>query len=233
MNDKNLEKALEIVGLLMNGEQVSRSLYEEYTTNGDIYDTVSMICRKFNLDIYEHNYNLYLSAGYNNRLFGYSNEELKKEIGIKQNKELYMCYFITYAIISDFYKDTASYTYVEYVKNEDVIQTVDTLLKNVISGLKLMTLEEVEENSFRTIALLWEDLPMVSSEETTLRAARGSKMGFVKLTFNFLTAQELLLENDGRYYPTERFKALIENYFEEYKGRLLEIMKGDVSDATH
>lgn len=233
MDNRNLEKALEIIGTLMNGEQVSRSVYEEYTSNDDIYDAVMMICKKFNLDIYEYNYGLYLSAGYNNRIFGYSNEELKKEIGIKQNKELYMCYFITYAVITNFYKDSSSYTYVEYIKNEDIIQTVDLLLKNITSKLQLLSLEEAEENSFKTIALLWEDLPMVSSEETTLRAARGSKMGFVKLTFNFLVSQELLLENEGRYYPTERFKALIENYFNVYKGRLYEIMKGDNQDATH
>ncbi len=228
MNDKSLNKALEIVGTLMKGEQIEKSTYEEYTSNGEIYDAVALICKNFNLDIYEYNYGLYLSAGYNNRLFGYSNEELKKYIGIKQNRELYLCYFITYAIITCFYRDSAGYTYVEYVKNEDVIKTVDTLLKSVTSKLSVVSLNEAEEDSFKALALLWEDLPMVVNEETTLRAARGSKMGFVKLTFNFLSSQELLVENQGRYYPSERFKALIENYFDEYKGRLYEIMKGDV-----
>ena len=83
MNDKSLNKALEIVGTLMKGEQIEKSTYEEYTSNGEIYDAVALICKNFNLDIYEYNYGLYLSAGYNNRLFGYSNEELKKYIGEK------------------------------------------------------------------------------------------------------------------------------------------------------
>lgn len=233
MNDKNLEKALDIVGILMKGEQVSKAQYDEYISNGEIYDYVEMICKKFNLDVYEHGNGLYMCAGYNNGLFGYSHEELKKEMGIKLNRELYMCYFITYSIITGFYKDSATYSYVEYVKLEDIIQNVDNLLRGITNRLKLMTLEEVEENSFKTLALMWEDLPMVVNEETTSRAARGSKKGFVKLTLNFLQGRDLLLETEGRYYPTDRFRAYIENYFEKYKGRILEIMKGDVQDATY
>ena len=59
------------------------------------------------------------------------------------------------------------------------------------------------------------------------RASRGSKSGFVKLVFNFLLNQELMLENEGRYYPKDKFKALIENYYDDYKGRIYEIMKGE------
>ena len=38
----------------MNGEQVSKAQYDEYVSNGEIYDYVEMICKKFNLDVYEH-----------------------------------------------------------------------------------------------------------------------------------------------------------------------------------
>ena len=42
-------------------------------------------------------------------------------------------------------------------------------------------------------------------------------------------------ENSGGnlYYPTNRFRALIENYFDEYKGRFTQILsKGEKNDAT-
>ena len=58
-----------------------------------------------------------------------------------------------------------------------------------------------------------------------LRAARNSKTGFVKMVLNFCVSQGLLMEAQSRYYPTDRFKALIENYFDEYKGRMAEIMQ--------
>ena len=67
-----------------------------------------------------------------------------------------------------------------------------------------------------------------------MRAARNSKVGFVKMVFNFLTSQELFIEAQERYYPTDRFKALVENYFDDFKGRLAEIMsaRGEETNAT-
>lgn len=231
MTDKELDKALEIVSILITGGEVSRnvntSLYEEYENNGEVYDIVLRVFKKMNINLYEYNYGLYITAGENNKFFGYTNEELKKEIGVKLNRELYLCYFIIYVVITRFYRDSKNFNFVEYIKQEDVISGVDGNLKNIINDLKVLNMEEVEINSFKEIALTWEDMPIVGQGEGMSRASRGSKSGFVKLVLNFLVAQELLLESEGRYYPRDRFKALIENYFDDYKGRLYEIMKGE------
>ncbi len=235
MEDKNLSKALDIVSRLITGEEVGREdkgsagLYDEYVNNGEVYDITTGICRKLNLLVFEHENSLYACAGENNRIFGYTNDEMKKEIGVRRNRELFLCYFIIYNIISRFYNDTGSYTFAEYVKAEDVINAVDSSLCSVMNQISVVALNEVEENSFKTIALVWEDLPMMSgnSEEVAVRAARGSKLGFVKMTFNFLVKQDLMLENEGRYYPKKRFRGMVEHYFENYKGRLYEIMKGE------
>lgn len=235
MEDKNLSKALDIVSRLITGEEVGREdkgsagLYDEYVNNGEVYDITAGICRKLNLLVFEHENSLYACAGENNRIFGYSNDEMKKEIGVRRNRELFLCYFIIYNIITRFYNDTGSYTFAEYVKAEDVINAVDSSLRSVMNQISVVAFNEVEENSFKTIALVWEDLPMMSgnSEEVAVRAARGSKLGFVKMTFNFLVKQDLMLENEGRYYPKKRFRGMVEHYFEDYKGRLYEIMKGE------
>ena len=94
MDTKELEIALEIVARLINGDSVSRgdkasqSLYQEYEENGQIYDYVNLILKKMNLTLYEYNYSLYITPGDNNKTFGYSNEELKRELGVKLNREL-------------------------------------------------------------------------------------------------------------------------------------------------
>ena len=54
---------------------------------------------------------------------------------------------------------------------------------------------------------------------------KNSKTGFVKIALNFCVSQELLTEVQNRFYPTDRFRALIENYFDEYKGRMAELMQ--------
>jgi hypothetical protein len=233
MEDRNLSKSLEIISKLIIGEEISRdnkdtaSLYEAYIDNSEVYDITNTICKNMNLSLYEYEYSIFVSAGENNRVFGYSNDELKKEIGVKLNRELFLCYFIIYNVITWFYNDTGNYTFNEYVKVDDLINSVDSMLSGIISNLQVMDMSEIEQNSFKSIALVWEELPMVVNEETSAKAARTSKVGFVKMTLNFLLRQELLIENEGRYYPKKRFKALVSNYFEEYKGRLYEIMKGN------
>ena len=67
-------------------------------------------------------------------------------------------------------------------------------------------------------------------DQTGARAARNSKSGFVKMVFNFLVRQELLVESGDRYYPTDRFRAIIENYFDNYRGRLSQIMQEHITD---
>ena len=87
MENRNLEKALDIVSKLITGEELTErgdnsSLYQEYNNNAEIYDIVHMSLKKLNLSIYEYNNGLYVSAGENNRVFGYTNEELRKELGL-------------------------------------------------------------------------------------------------------------------------------------------------------
>lgn len=232
METKNLDKALDIVSCLLCGDTVSdkagnASLYQEYNNNGEVYDIVHKVLKKMNMKIYEYDNCLYVSAGENNRVFGYSNEEIRKEIGIRNNKELYLAYFIIYNVLTLFYQSSDSAAYLEFVRVEEIINSVDAALSGVLDKSMGIVLDEIEENSFKQIALSWDELPAASLEEIKdTRAARNSKAGFVKLVMTFLIRQDLMLENSGCYYPKNRFKALSENYFEDYRGRLLEVMRG-------
>ena len=231
MENRNLDKALDIVSRLIMGEQVSESgdnsqLYQEYNTNAEVYDIVHMSLKKFNLNIYEYNNGLYVSAGDNNRVFGYTNEELRNRLGLRVNRELYLVYFIIYNIITEFYTDSASTTYAEFVRVEDIMRNVDSSVASMVYKKLGSIIEDVEDNSFKQIALSWDALPVITVADTAdVRAAKNSKTGFVKIALNFCVSQELLTEVQNRFYPTDRFRALIENYFDEYKGRMAELMQ--------
>lgn len=230
MENRNLDKALDIVSLLISGEGVGEktgnsNLYQEYSNNAEIYDIVNMSLKKMNLNIYEYNNCLYVSPGENNRVFGYTNEELRRELGVKTNKELYLGFFVLYNLITEFYADTMNATYAEFVRVEDVIKNVDDAIVGIVDKSSGLLLDEIEQNSFKQIALNWDELPVTTVEEQAgNRAARNSKAGFVKMVFNFCVKQGLLIENQSRFYPTDRFKALIENYFDEYRGRIAQLM---------
>ena len=232
MEQRNLEKAIDIYARLMMGEEICRDsganriLYEEYTGNPEVYEIVNMITGRLNLQLYEYNNSLFLTAGDGNRVFGYSNEELKRLMGLRYNKELYLIYFIMYQVLLCFYTDTGSYQFVECVSLSEVLERVTKHLKKITAELSVLVQDEVEENSFKAIALLWDELPLTNVEESdVIRAARNSRMGMTKLALNFMVGQKLLIEAQERYYSTDRLRALSENYFEEYRGRHYEILK--------
>ncbi|MBD5158351.1 MAG: hypothetical protein HDT13_12060 [Butyrivibrio sp.] len=230
MENRNLEKALDIASALFMGETVggrgsNAMLYEEYSHNPEVYDILMQILGKLDISLYEYNNSLFISPGSTNRVFGFSNEELKRIMGLRLNRELFLVYFIIYNIITGFYKDSAGSTYLEYLRIEDVIRSVGASLTGMIDYSAGIVMEEAESDSFKAIALLWDELPDVSADDRNeVRAARNSRSGYVKLTFNFLTEQKLFTESEERYYPTDRFRAVAENYFENNRGRLYEIM---------
>lgn len=230
MEMKNLEKAMDIYAKLVTGEDIKRggsngSLYDDYYGNAEIYEIVSVMLKKLNLNIYEYKESLFLSAGEGNRIFGYTNEELKKSMGLRYNKELYLCYFIMYEILLSFYSDSASYQFKEYVKIENVMEEVSKALSVFTKDIAVYDLEEDKQESFQAVALLWDELPASTGEDQEdIRASRASRASFVKLTFNFLVGEKLFVEVNRRYYPTERFKAIVEHYFEEYRGQIYDAL---------
>lgn len=239
MDHGNLDKAMEIFTLLIVGEEVSSAqhvdLYEAYQNNSEVYDILMSVLKKSNLSLYEFGNSLYVTAGDGNRVFGFTNDELKRAIGLRLNRELYLAYFIIYNIILLFYQDSGSFSYTDYVRCEEVITQTDSSLQKVLKALHGQALNAVEENSFQTLASLWEDMPLIPSNEdmASLKAARGSKTGFIKLVFNFLISQDLFFESQGRYYVKPRFRALAENYYEENRGRLYSIVTGGDRDASY
>ncbi len=230
MEMKNLEKAMDIYAKLVTGEEIKRggangSLYDDYYGNAEVYEIVGVMLKKLNLSIYEYKESLFLSAGEGNRIFGYTNEELKKAIGVRYNKELYLCYFIIYEILLTFYSDSASYQFKEYIRIEDVMEEVTRALSVFTKDIAVYDLDEERQESFQAVALLWDELPASTGEEQEeLRASRASKASFVKLTFNFLIGEKLFVEVSRRYYPTERFQAIVEHYFEEYRGQIYDAL---------
>lgn len=237
MDSRNLDKALDIYAKLIMGEEVKKGdkenghLYDAYFQNAEVYEITGMILKKLNLTMYEHQDALFITAGEGNRVFGYTNEELKRMMGLRYNKELYLVYYIMYHVLLAFYNDSASYQFQEFVKLETILDEVSKSLTGILKELSIYNMSEVEENSFKTIALLWDELPTTAKEDRDkLRAARSSRAGLCKLTFNFLLSQGLFIEVEERYYPTDRFQALVENYFEEYRGRLYEVLSGQFAD---
>ena len=103
MEHRNLDKAMDLFSKLIIGEEISKKanadLYEAYSNNAEVYDILDAVLKKSNLHLYEYNDALYVSAGDQNRIFGYTNDELKKAIGLRLNKRIIpgIFYYLPYA----------------------------------------------------------------------------------------------------------------------------------------
>ena len=220
--EKSLEKALDIYSTLISGKRVSADdketseMYSTFYSDTEVYDTVTGLLQRLNLKLYEYGDSIFVTAGTGNKVFGYTNDDLKKMLGLRLNRELYLVYFIIYETLLQFYKSSDSYQIKDYVRVDELIDVVGKELKRVSSFDESYSQDEINDGSFKAVALLWDSLPpMISEDKDRNKASRGSHMGFVKLAANLLNGEGIFTVVDDRLYPTDRFHAIAQNYFED------------------
>lgn len=221
MEEKDLDTALEIFSALIQGKTISAddrdtgSLYQAFYRNPEVYDITARLLKKLNLQLFEYENAFFITAGAGNRIFGYTNEDLKRKMGLRRNRELYLADVISCQALLAFYKSSGDYQIREYVRTEEIMQMVsdclNPILQDGISGAA-----EAAGDNFRAVALLWDSLPqMLNDDMERNKASRGSRYGYVRLTMNFLEGEDLFRRVDDRYYPTGRLHAIAKNYFDE------------------
>ncbi len=237
MEEKSLDKALDIYSELAAGRSISADdkdtaeLYRVFYADSEVYDITMNLLKKLGLKLYEYKNSLFVTAGNGNKVFGYTNEELKIRLGLKKNQELYLTFFIIYEALLQFYTDSGSYQIRDFVRVDEIMKSVTDALdaSSLGSGIaEAPDLTNVKENSFEGIKILWDSLPaMLNEDRTRNRASHGSRMGYVKLTFNFLEDEKLFNIVEDRFYPTDRLHAVAENYFEDAGSEIEKTLKGE------
>ncbi len=238
MEEKVLSKAMDIFSMLMSGEEIAKNrpatseLYQIYYSNAEVYDLVTKLLARLNMSVYEYNETLFVTAGEGNKVFGYTNDDLKRIMGLRKNRELYLVYFIMYQALLFFYTDSATYQVRDYLRLEELLDAVSHAADHIVKENEVFNQTSREQEGFRSVALLWHELPlMVNEDKDRNKASRGSRLGFVKLTMNFLQGEKLFLTAEDRFYPTDRFRALAEGYFEDDKGRIRQLLSEETVTA--
>ena len=236
--EKSLEKALDIYSVLATGKSISSKdketseLYNAFYADTEVYDTVMGLLSRLNLKLYEYNESIFLTAGTGNKVFGYTNDDLKKTMGLRLNKELYLVFFIVYEMLLQFYKTSDTYQVKDYVRIDEIIDAVNKDLGRISSDASVYSEDDIGDRSFKAVALLWDGLPpMISEDKDRNKASRGSRMGYVKLASNFMNGEGVFTIVDDRLYPTDRFHAIAENYFEDNGSAIFAEMNGGEDNA--
>lgn len=231
-NKVALEKALELFKTLLTKQEISREddreLYEDYLYNNEVEEILNLMAEKLELDIYRYNEKIFLTPGVNNKLFGYTHEDLRKALPyVTRNSELFMAYFIILVIITLFYKQSGADTCRGYVNITEIVESATQKLDALVEVENLETVSSEYSFNFADIAKLWgcKSFAKQTKFGEISNLASTTKMGFVHGVCNFLQSHKIikLVDDQGLIVPTNRFKGIIYNFFEdkENKSKLL------------
>ena len=240
--DENLDVALEIINTLIQNKEISKEgnplLYQNYVNSSEIGNLTDKIAEKMGFDIYRLDNTLNLCVMLDNKVFGYTNEELKRKMKlINKNEDIYLMYFIILTIITCFYRESGLNSPRSYLNLSELLQTIEVKFQSLVKEDIEKTSKENEYN-FIDIKNVWERLQ--DAREDMILGGKKDKISFVKLVLNFLEEEKLINFNEERQIITltTRFKAIVYFYFEnskENKNKLLEYVYnlGGEEDATH
>lgn len=218
-----LDDALSILKVLLQGEEVSRNknvlLYEKFRYSTDIEEMLFHIAGKLELRVYSGNDRLFICPEVGSRLFGWSNKELKDRIPyISNNSELFTGYFIIMTLITMFYREAYPDTPVAYIKVNDLIESVSKRFETLLNIEDLEKVSTENQFDFADICKVWHRLP---DAREGVAGGKNDKVAFVEVICKFSDEEKLIVlhMNQRIIYPTERFKTIIWNYYEDRDNR--------------
>ena len=227
--DENLDIALEIINTLIQNKEISKeknlSLYQKYIASSEIGNLTDKIAEKMGFNIYRMDNTLNLCVMLDNKIFGYTNEELKKKIKIlNKNEDIYLMYFIILTILTSFYRESGLNSPRSYLSLSDLLETIEIKFQSLVKEDIEKTSKENEYN-FMDIKNVWERLQ--DAREDISLGGKNDKISFVKLVLNFLEEEKLINFNEERQIIslTTRFKAIVYFYFENSKDNKNKLLK--------
>lgn len=227
--EDNMDVALDIINVLMQNKEIKKAenptLYQSYVNNGEIENLTNKIAKKMGFEIYRLDNTLNLCVMLDNKVFGYTNEELKRKVKmLNKNEDIYLMYFIILTIITCFYRESGLNSPRSYLGLDELLETIKIKFESLIKE-DIEQISKEKEYNFRDIKKVWERLADAREEITS--GGKNDKISFVKLVLNFMQEENLIFFDDERQIIsiTTRLKAIVYYYFEyskENKNKLLE-----------
>ena len=240
--EENIDIALEIVNTLIQNKKISKSenedLYNAYTKMTEVGNLTDRIAEKMGFNIYRFDNTLNLCVMLDNKVFGYTNDELKQKVKLlNKNEDIYLMYFIILTIIVCFYRESGLNSPRSYLNLDELLETVNIKIQSLVKE-DIERVSKENDYNFLDIKKVWERLP--DGREDITSVGKNDKISFVKLILRFMQDEQLIYFDDERQIIsiTTRFKAIVYYYFEnskENKNQLLEYVYrlGGEEDATY
>ena len=121
-------------------------------------------------------------------------------------------------LVTQFYREAYPDTPIAYIKLQDLVESVSKRLETLIQMEDLEAVSQENQFDFTEICRIWLRLP---DAREGVAGGKNDKAAFVENICKFLHSEKLIvLEMNQRIiYPTERFKTIIWNYYEDRDNR--------------
>ena len=180
---------------------------------------------------------IYLTPGIDNWFLGYSNQQLRDKMKLRNNSELYLAYFVILCLLAEFYNSKdQSMASRQFLGLEELEETVTEQIDQISSSPE----REIKEREDRLklnlsdVADVWFDLPVFDDELKNLRRGRNNRVSFILRVMSFLEEEELLqILEDREIRLLPRFEHLIIKYYfhSERKDKLLKLIEEGIMEG--
>jgi len=180
---------------------------------------------------------IYLTPGVDNWFLGYSNQQLRDKMKLRNNRELYLAYFVILCLLAEFYNSKdQSMASRQFLGLEELEEKVTEQI-NQINSTPEREVKQTEDQlqlNLSEVAEVWSDLPVFDDELKNLRRGRNNRVSFILRVMSFLEDEGLVqvLENrEIRLLP--KFEHLIIKYYfhSERKDKLLKLIEKGVMES--
>jgi len=225
---KNMEAVGNALKILIEKGSLSRDnfpvIHESIISDGDILSDLEKICQTMGLFLNERSGTFYVSPVPGMRTFGYTNEELRKEIYYHfRNEDLYTALFIIANVITEFFPEASPSPLKSFLKSNDLMDVIDKKIEILSEQVNLDEISYEKSYNFEVVVKKWMDLPRVKLDkgegDSKREFGKTSKIQILNTTLKFMENQELIklveMNGDKAIYITERFNATILNAYND------------------
>lgn len=161
---------------------------------------------------------LYFVPDVDNKIFSYKNEELREQMGLKDNKELYMAQFIWMNLISEFYGDQFNQTNQtrSFVKVDEIMSKVKSYIEKFCekSEEELYELSAEYELDILGLIQVWNNLSQVTEEVKDVSRATSRDYGFFLKVLRFWEKEKLIIVREKEEITlTSKMKDIAGTYY--------------------
>lgn len=225
---ESVERAIKLFVLLLEkGEtdEKDRDLVFAYKEDPAAQEIVSgMIEKEAGIKILTVGDKMYVTPHIDNRVFGYSNEELRIKLGLRNDNvsmgiKLYLAYFIILSTLAMFYNSDDLNTKVrQYVPIEELESYITEKLLMLGTGEYGEYLSAQYEFNFQSVGEYWNSLPAFDETLTNQRMGRNSRVSFILKVWAFLEEEGLAkVAVDSELHPTDKLDHMVRKYYSHQK----------------